>query len=388
VRPVLSPAVYLFICLFAAQSGILVLSPVLPAVAEDLGVSVAAAGQLRAVSGLAAGLAAVVLLRFGRRLPLERILDGGLVLLGAGSVLSALAPSFAALLAAQVVLGAAVAALLSGSLAAASAWGSEGDEARVLSWALIGQPVAWVVGQPLAGAIGSVSWRLVWIAVPLVTALVGLAATRACARRPGPDGRRDAPGGLGRGRDVVGWAGSELAASAAWAGTLVYAGALLGESYDVGPGTVGLVLGAGAAAYLPGNFLARRWSTHDGGRALVAFPVAGAVGSAAFGAVRPSLVVSAVLFAALAVVGGGRTYTGAAAGLALAHGHRLAAMSVRTAALQFGYLVGSVVGGVALGVGGYPALGLAFAGLFLLSAVPHAVARRRRLTAGPQRAAA
>ena len=48
----------LFLCLFAGQAGLIALSPVLVEVASYLGVSTAAAGQLRTISGLAAGLTA------------------------------------------------------------------------------------------------------------------------------------------------------------------------------------------------------------------------------------------------------------------------------------------------------------------------------------------
>jgi predicted MFS family arabinose efflux permease len=51
-------------------------------------------------------------------------------------------------------------------------------------------------------------------------------------------------------------------------------------------------------------------------------------------------------------------------------------MRIRTAANQFGYLLGSALGGLALATGGYPALGVTFGVLFLLSAVPHGVALR------------
>ena len=63
VRP--SPSLVLFLALFASQSGVLVLSPILSDVADDFGVSIAAAGQLRIV---AAPLAAVVALLAGRAL--------------------------------------------------------------------------------------------------------------------------------------------------------------------------------------------------------------------------------------------------------------------------------------------------------------------------------
>ena len=50
----------------------------------------------------------------------------------------------------------------------------------------------------------------------------------------------------------------------------------------------------------------------------------------------------------------------------------MGAMSLRTAALQFGYLIGGFVGGVALDAGGYTAVGITFASLFVISGVLYA----------------
>jgi hypothetical protein len=48
-------------------------------------------------------------------------------------------------------------------------------------------------------------------------------------------------------------------------------------------------------------------------------------------------------------------------------------MRIRAAATQFGYLLGAVLGGVALAAGGYAALGVTFSVLFVLAALPHAL---------------
>jgi cyanate permease len=53
----------------------------LPVVSDDLGVSVGVAGQLRAISGVTAGLTAVVMPRIGRVLGLRRTLLLGTTLL-------------------------------------------------------------------------------------------------------------------------------------------------------------------------------------------------------------------------------------------------------------------------------------------------------------------
>ena len=91
---------------------------------------------------------------------------------------------------------------------------------RVVSHALAGPPSAWIVGMPLIGLVGSVDWRLAFVALPLPAAvLAGLAVAarpndspdtrhggvdRAAARRPGRKalGSRRAVRELGLGRDA------------------------------------------------------------------------------------------------------------------------------------------------------------------------------------------
>ena len=92
-----SVSAVLFLCLFAAQAAVIAMSPVLAEAARDLDVSTAAAGQLRTVTGLAAGITALALGRVVGRVGLGRQLLGGSVLLALGSVGSAAAPSFALL---------------------------------------------------------------------------------------------------------------------------------------------------------------------------------------------------------------------------------------------------------------------------------------------------
>jgi predicted MFS family arabinose efflux permease len=78
----------LFLCLFAGQSAVIAMSPVLADAAHDLHVSTAAAGQLRTVTGLAAGITAVALGAVVGRLGLGRQLLAASVLLAIASVAS------------------------------------------------------------------------------------------------------------------------------------------------------------------------------------------------------------------------------------------------------------------------------------------------------------
>jgi predicted MFS family arabinose efflux permease len=367
-------ALTLFLCLFAGQAAVIALSPVLAEVARDFDVSTATAGQLRSVSGLAAGVTAIAMGTLSGRFGLRDLLLIGLAVLGAGSLASAAAPGFAALAAAQIVVGAGLAVVLSAGLAAAAAWSSEGQRARLLSWTLIGQPAAWIFGMPVIGLVGGVSWRLAWIAVPLVASLVALVAVSARC----PDVTTEPAKGtwrlLRRSPAVAGWALGELLAFAAWAGTLVFVGAMLVESYGSSPATAGLLLGLAAVVYLPGNFLARRWIGKHSRAMLVLLVLVAAVVVTVLGAYRPAPWASAAILSALAFVAGARTIVGSALGLAVCSQRQVFAMRMRAAATQFGYLLGAVLGGLALAAWGYAGMGATFGALFGLAAIPHCVA--------------
>lgn len=374
-----SPAVALFVCMFAAQASVLVLSPILPTVARDLGVSVATAGQLRALSGATAGAVALTMAPITRRFGLRDLIVAGLACLSVAAAASALAPSFVALGVAQAGMGAGLALVLSGGIAAAGEWARPAERARVLSWALVGQPSSWIVGMPLVGFVVRFGWRWAFVALPLAASVAALVVV--AARRPDPPSTTagSAWGSLWAHTEVRRWATGELLAYAAWSGTLVYAGALFIQSYDATPLVAGLVLAIAAVAYIPGNFLARRWVDRASRRAIVGFASVAAVLVTVLGGVRPAIGVSGVVVALLGFVNGGRTIAGSAFGLDAGGEQKVAVMSVRSAALQFGYLIGAAVGGVALWAGGYPGYGFALGALFAVSALVHlpAVVRER-----------
>jgi len=95
-------SVALFLCLFAAQAAVIAMAPVLADAASDLQVSTAAAGQLRTITGLAAGITALVLGAVAGRVGLGRQLLAASALLAIASIASAAAPSWASCFASLV----------------------------------------------------------------------------------------------------------------------------------------------------------------------------------------------------------------------------------------------------------------------------------------------
>jgi predicted MFS family arabinose efflux permease len=360
--------------LFAAQAGLLSLGPVLAGVAGDFDVSAAAAGQLRTLGGLVGGTAAIAVALLGSRLELRRTLVTGHALLAFGALMSAAAPDFALLAVGQAAVGAAAGLLISGALAASAAWTEPGRRARALAIASLGQPMSWVVGMPLGGLLAELDWRYALAGVPLAASLVGMAALARVHSSARSSSRGRAL------RSLPAWALPELVSYAAWSGVLVFAGALLVESYGVSPGVVGLLLGAAALAALPGNVLARPWLAHRTRELLVVLGIAAALLTLLFGTVRPGPAASTAIMALLVLVATTRTVAGSALALQSAGDRRLAAMGVRAATGQFGYLVGAAVGGVTLATGGYELLATSLAALFILGTVPHLATLRPMLS--------
>ncbi len=364
----------LFGALFSVQAALVVTTPILPLLAAQLAVPLAAAGQLRTVSGLAAAGAAVVLAASGRlvdglrRQGLRPMLVAGLSLLTLSTLGSALAPGFAVLAVMQAFLGVGVALTLTAALAATKLWIPAQRRERALSWTLLGQPAAWIAGLPAMGLLGQWNWRLAWL-VPAAAALVALAAVL----RSGKEGtmRVFAPASAGpsAGRSALRlWAAAEMLAYAGWTAVLVYAGALFAGTYGTRAGATGILLGLAAAAYVPGNFLARRFMNRHSLGLAAAMAAAMAVTGLLLAALRWSPGFSLAVFAVFACLGGVRTLAGTGLGLGLGGADPLRAMGLRTMSVQFGYMAGAGLGGIGLAAAGWNGLGLMVAATLALSA--------------------
>lgn len=379
------PSLVLFACLFASQSGMLVLSPILVDVAREFGVATATAGQLRSISGATGGVTALCLATVPRRPGLRDLLSLGAALVVLASLLSAAAPSFAVLAAAQAVLGVGIGLLVAVGIAAAGEWPGPAQRPYVLAWAIAGMPAAWIAGMPVVGAVADSGWRAVWIAVPAVAGLVALALVR---MRPAdaPSRRTGAAVGAWRRPAVARFAGGELLANAAWAGVLTYSGALLLESYSISPAVVALGLGLMAAAMLPGTFTARSRAAHATLGLLAGLTAFQGAAVLALCALRPGVGVTLALLAVMAFVNGWRVMVASALGMDAAPEDRVAVMSMRAAANQLGYLLGAAAGGLALSLGGFPALGVTLAALYAAAVLIHTPADVRTAEPVPQKA--
>jgi len=371
LRALASPSPALFLALFASQSGVIALAPILSDVADEFGVSIAQAGQLRILAAPLAALVALgaagALVRYSPR----ALLAVGAVLVALGSAASAASPSFTLLALAQVPLWAGIAMLLTAAVAASAAWSEPGNRTRVVAHMFAGPPAAWIVGMPLIGVVAELDWRLAFLALPLPAALLALLAA---AGRP-PDtpiaGAKTSLGSLLRRGAPRRWALGELLATSAWAGTLVYSGALLTEEYGMSTTATGVALAAVAVAYLLGNQRAGRGVPERARSTMLATSVVGAVAVALTWAFTPAVAVTLVLFALSGAMVATRTVAATVYGFALTGGLVREVGAARAVTTQLGYLIGSAVGGAAIALGGFPLLAVASGALLLASTLPY-----------------
>ncbi|MFD1860052.1 MFS transporter [Aeromicrobium camelliae] len=183
-----------FVLYLLALAVFVMLAGLLPAIAADLGVTVATAGLL--TSAFAAGMVvgAPVMAAFARRWPPRRTLLVCLVAFAALHVVGAVTDRFPVLLAARVFSAVANAGFLAVALNTATRLVPEHRKGRALAVLLSGTTIATVAGVPAGAMLGTaVGWRATFWAIALLCIPAAVGVLRGVDSRPvrtrGGDGR-------------------------------------------------------------------------------------------------------------------------------------------------------------------------------------------------------
>ncbi|MFD4951989.1 MFS transporter [Streptomyces sp. NPDC058451] len=150
----------------------------LPQIAHGLDVSESSVGLLVTGYGLVVTVTAVPLTKATRRLPRRRLLTALLCAFSAAASLAALAPGYAVLLSAQILIALTHAVLLSMVAATATSMFREAVRAKVVGALFSGIPLASAVGVPAGTWLGQ---RTEWRVPFLVMSALGLMAAVAVA---------------------------------------------------------------------------------------------------------------------------------------------------------------------------------------------------------------
>ncbi|HJS94945.1 MAG TPA: MFS transporter [Solirubrobacteraceae bacterium] len=354
-EPKLAPLV---LATMASQALLVALSTTIVAIGRDLGASVGAVGQARSVAAGVAILASLAIVGRIDAVGVRRLLGAGSGLAIVACAAVALAPSLAVFLAVHVLVGLAFACLLSAGFAGVAAFAPE-RRPWAIGYVAGANALAWIVVNPIAGAVTEwVSWRVAQV-VPAGIAVAALATTRTARLAPST-----APSiaALLRERSARRWLGAEVIAFGAWTAVLTFVGAFFIERLGAGQAAAGWMLAAGAAAHLTAS---SRSGTLVGliprRRLVAASALTMAILFFALLRLSASTPMGIAIFCLAGLAAGVRSPASSGLGLEQMPGHPGAMMAARTAATQLGYLLGAVVGGAVISHGGYGTLGIVLA---------------------------
>jgi predicted MFS family arabinose efflux permease len=337
---------------FAVGTASFVVAGVLEGLAEGLDVPAGTAGLTVTVFAAASAVGSPLL---GALVPARHprpVLVGALALFGLFNVAAAVAPSLGVLLGARVLAALAAAVYVPAAGAAAVAAVADGQRGRALAVVLGGASAAMLLGAPVGVlAAAAYSWRapFLLVAVLAAAAAAGLLRVGLPAGPAGPLSLRARLHPL-RSRPVVGSLAVTLLLMAGSNSMFTYLGGLAGDVGAVGLGLMIAVFGAGGAVGTAfGGVAADRW----GGA----------------GTVRAAAGVLVAVFALWPLLG-----PHPAAGLALlavwavaawasvpAQQHRLVelapesaplVLALNSSAINAGFAVGALVGGVVVDAAG------------------------------------
>ena len=160
------------LCNLVIGSGAFVLSGILQPLARELGISIAAAGQVMTAYAVATALLAPILILLTATWPRKRAIQLALLLFTVGNLVSALAPSLAALLIGRVLMGAG--AMFTAAVSAyAVTLVAPALRGRALSTVFLGMSISYAVALPIGAWLG---FRYGWHTPVWLCAAASLAA--------------------------------------------------------------------------------------------------------------------------------------------------------------------------------------------------------------------
>lgn len=381
--------VLLMAAIFGFATCVTMLGPLLVDLSRDLDVSLGQAGLLAAAMAvtwaLAAPFAGVLSDRLGRRPLIVLALCG----LGASTIGAGLAPNYGALLAMRVLAGA------FGGFGPAVVIAAAGDlfpprrRGWAMGWTNLGFSMAAIVGVPGIGALGgTLGWRWAFAATGLLVIALGILIRFAFPNPPAPEtahaGAEDSIGYWQVLRLPGLW--SILAANAFERALfnigVLYLPSFLMLSYGLDAVAVAPILVLMAVGSIVGT-MGGGWLGDRVSKAMifvVAQALAGVIALVLF-TQAPGLAISAAGGALFSLVNASSRPSLLALSAEVSARYRGAVMGAFSVTNQGGIVLGSSIGGLAIGLGGYGALAvtmLANAVLASALALPLLTARSQR----------
>ncbi|MBE2998411.1 MFS transporter [Nocardiopsis sp. HNM0947] len=362
-----------------------IIAGVLPAIASDLQVSEAAAGQLVTVFSITYAVAAPPIAVATARWPRKTLIVGGLLVFAALNLLTAFAPTYGALLVLRVLAALVGASITPAVFGMAGRLAAPERVGRAMGVVAAGLTVSLFVGVPIGSVLGTTfGWRSTFIAVALLTVAVLVACVLLLPRLPGaPEiGVRRQLSILSRPAVLTCVMGTVMGASG---GLLVYT--YIGPITEALSGQGGLMLAvfigtvgvAGAVGTFAGGRLTDRWGADRTLIATFTVLVLATVALSAIGLLGRGTAPVWLVTVALAVygfAGWGFNPPMNTRALSLAGDAGTEAVALNTSGLYVGIAVAGAVGGGAITLHGGIGAVVAASGIGLVTLVVMALSVR------------
>jgi DHA1 family inner membrane transport protein len=355
---------------FAIGTEGFMIAGLLPALARDLNVGVPAAGHLVTVFSLAYAIGAPVMAVLTAGLERRRLLAIAVGCFTLANLLAALAPGYAGLLAARLLLALSAASFMPAASGYAAALGGPERRGRALSMVTNGLTLAIIAGVPLGVLVGEgFGWRATFLSVAGLATLSLLGILAGIPRQPpGTTASLGERLALTKRSDMLAVLATSVLTVAGTFTVYTYLGVFLADVAGIGPRGLALVLLgfglASAAGTRLGGTTADYWGAGHtvimgGGLTVLAFLVLSL--GAALGPARAMLVLlPAILLWGLASWG---LMTAQQARLvALTPDLAAVSLSLNSSAIYLGSATGAAVGALVIAEGGVRRLGWVAAG--------------------------
>ena len=363
-------ALILFGVLFLGVSDTQLVPPLLPLIAQDLGVTPGRAGIVVTSYSLAAAAFALFAGPISDRVGRKKVLTGGLVVFAAASFSTYHVSSFGALLILRAITGFAAGTLSTTSLSYAGDYYPYEQRGRAMGILSMGYFVAFVIGIPVGALVAArFGWHVVFGGLSAAAAAMlalTIAKLPALAAAPHPPHKRALKDHFLKIDRFAGIAAAFLT-SGGLVGFLTYVGAWLNTTYQIGVDRIGLLFMASGIAAVAASPLSGWLSDHVGKRTVIIW----------------ANVLLALMFVLVARIQWGLWLVLGIAALSIAASARQAPLhaltteivgpeirgeyiAVRNAASQIGIAVVATISAYAFDSGGFLAVALISAGVTLL----------------------
>ena len=365
---------------FAIGTEGFMIAGLLPGLARDLNVGLPAAGHLVTAFSLAYAIGAPVMAVLTAGLERRRLLAFAMAGFSIANLLAALAPGYAGLLAARLLLALSAASFMPAASGYAAAMGGRERRGRALSIVTNGLTLAIIAGVPLGVLVGeSFGWRATFLGVAGLAALslLGILA-RLPSQLPGATASLSERMALTKRFDMLAVLATTVLTVAGTFTVYTYLGVFLADVAGIGPRGLALVLlgfglASAAGARLGGAMVDRWGAIHTvivGGVLTVLAYLVLSLGTALGPAQSMLALLPAILLWGLASWG---LMTAQQARLVtLAPNLASVSLSLNSSAIYLGSATGAAVGALLIANGGVGRLGWVSAGFSMaaLLAVP------------------